>query len=55
MTGLPRRTMVVPEGDRTRIVSLAEGIDAPDLGGRVGTTGFADEGILQLTYKSGFG
>jgi hypothetical protein len=47
--------MVVPDGDRTRVASLAAGIDAPDIKGRVGTTGFTDEGILRLIYKPTLG
>jgi hypothetical protein len=47
--------MVVPEGERTRIAGLTEGIDAPDIKGRVGTTGFTDEAILRLICKPRLG
>lgn len=55
MTDPRGRTMVVLDGDQTRIDTLAEGIATPHIGGNLGTTGFADEVIRRAIHNLGFG
>jgi hypothetical protein len=55
MTDPRSRTMVVLEGDQTRIDRLAEGIAMPDHGCNLGTAGFAGEVVHRAIHKPDLG